>query len=130
MSYATPVVDPRYLVTISSAALYFWPLVLVTIVAAVRWRSLTRRFAFVVLGYLVCAGIEGIVGRVGHTFAWIQYIGAVPRDQIVVALVNTSLSVAAISLVVSPIPVLWLASVCAGTCGGSHLTFVGADRER
>jgi hypothetical protein len=112
MSYAVPVMDPRLLLPITTAALYLWPVTLVAIVAALRWRSLERRIPFLVLGYLVCAGVQSIVRVLGDTFSWVHYIGAVPQEQIVVALVNASLSVTAIATVVSIAPVVWLAQVC------------------
>jgi hypothetical protein len=84
----------------------------VAIIALLRWRSLKMRIPFLVLGYLVCAGVQSIVRVIGYTFSWIHYIGAVPQEQIVVAIVNASLSVTAIATVVSVAPVIWLAHVC------------------
>jgi hypothetical protein len=112
MSYAVPIVDPRLLLRITTAVLYLWPVALVSIVSQLRWRSLKKRIPFMVLGYLVCAGVQSIMGVIGYTFSWIHYIGAVPQEQIVVALVNTSLSVTAIATVVSVAPVVWLSQVC------------------
>jgi len=115
LHYAVPPVDPMHLATITEAVLYLWPALLVGIVALLRWRSLEQRLPFFILGYLTCAGVEIIARRVGWTFSWSHYIGAVPQDQIVVALVDTSLSVMAFSVVLSVAPVLWLAQVCSQT---------------
>jgi ABC-type sugar transport system permease subunit len=112
LNYAAPLVDPMHLATITVAVLYLWPALLVGIVALLRWRSLKQRLPFFVLGYLTCAGVEVIARRIGWTFSWSHYIGAVPQDQLVVAVVDTSLSVTAFSVVLSVAPVLWLAHVC------------------
>jgi hypothetical protein len=112
VDYAAPLVDPRHLVTITETALYLWPALLVGVVALLRWRSLKQRLPFFVLGYLTCAGVEVIARSIGWTFSWSHFISAVPKDQIVVALVDTSLTLMAFSIVLSIAPVLWLANVC------------------
>jgi|ERR1700733_1133220 hypothetical protein len=92
--------------------LFLWPLVVVAIVTTVRWRHLKNRISFVVLGYFVCLGAQAIVGTVGYTYTWVNYIGSVPRDRILVALVDSSLSVVVLAAILSIGPVLWLARVC------------------
>jgi hypothetical protein len=104
-----------HLATITTTALYLWPALVVGIVALLRWRSLTKRLPFFVLGYLICAGVEVIARMIGWTFSWSHYIGAVPQEQIVVAFVNASLSVMVFSIVLSVAPVFWLAHVCSQT---------------
>ena len=112
MAYTVPAVDPMLLLRITTAALYLWPVALVGIIALLRWRSLRKRLSFLVLGYLICVGIQCIVRIIGYTYSWIHYIGAVPQQQILVALVNTSLSVTVIGTIVSVAPVVWLAKLC------------------
>ena len=104
--------DPKHLVWMTTTALYVWPAVLVGIVALFRWRNLKQPLPFLVLGYLTCAGVEVVARSIVTPFAWLHYIGAVPQDQIVVAYVNTSLSLMAFSIVLSVAPVLWLARIC------------------
>lgn len=112
MSYTVPVIDLRLLLPITTAVLYLLPVVLVGIIALLRWRSLKKRIPFFVLGYLICVGVQSIVRVIGYTYSWIHYIGAVPQEQILVALVNTSLSITVIGAIVSVAPVVWLAEVC------------------
>jgi hypothetical protein len=104
-----------HLATITEVVLYLWPALLVGIVALFRWRSLKQRLPFLVLGYLTCAGVEVIARSIGWTFSWSHYIGAVPQNQLLVAVVDTSLTVMAVSIVLSIAPVLWLAHVCSQT---------------
>jgi hypothetical protein len=113
LSYAVPPLDPKHLVLITTLVLYVWPAVLVGIVALMRWSTLRERAAFLVLGYLTCGGIELLARNIGYTFAWARYIPSVPKDQIVVALVDASLTLSAISILASIVPVAWLARICA-----------------
>lgn len=115
LEYAAPLVDPKHLATITTVALYLWPVLVVGIVAVFRWRRLKQRLPFLVLGYLTCAGVEVIARSIGWTISWSHYIGAVPQDQILVAFVNASLTVMAFSIVLSVAPVFWLAHVCSQT---------------
>jgi hypothetical protein len=112
LSYAPPLVDPTHLALMTTVVLYVWPAVLVGIVALVRWTRLRQRPAFLVLGYLTCTGIELFARSIGYTFAWARYIGAVQQDRILVAFVNASLTLSAASVVLSVLPVIWLARIC------------------
>jgi len=105
-------VDLKTLSRLSTATLYLWPFVLVAVIALLRRHRLKRHLAFWVLGYLVCAGVQSLVRSVGYTVSWTHYIGVVPQDQILVALVNASLSVISLAAIVSIAPVLWLSRAC------------------
>jgi hypothetical protein len=112
-------VDLKTLLRISTATFYLWPLVLVAVVAILRRHRLQSRIAFWVLGYLVCAGVQSLVRGIGYTFSWI-HVAAVPQEQILVALVNASLSITVVAVLVSIAPVVWLSRVCAqGVTGPS-----------
>ena len=112
MSHVPPLIDPKHLALVTTAVLYVWPAVLVGIVALVRWSRLTQRPAFLVLGYLTCMGVEFFASSIGWDYSRTRYLGPVSHDQILLAFIKTSLTVTAVSIVVSSFLVLWLARTC------------------
>ena len=113
MHYAVPVEDPRTLLLVSAWALYLWPVVVVGVVAVVKWRRIRSRVSFIALSYLVCLGAQAIARSTGHFIGWVYYIGTVPTDRIVVALVNTSITVTFVAAILGIGPVIWMARLCA-----------------
>jgi hypothetical protein len=109
VSQAVPPVDLPTVARISTAMLYLWPVAVTAVVAALRWRFIAHRVGFLVLGYLTCVGVSALVGRFGFVIYWMRVSTTVPKDRMVVSLVDASLSVTLLGTILSVAPVWWLA---------------------
>src|SRR5580692_9752137 len=109
--YVAPVVDPKTAMQIAAIALWLWPVLVTGTTAIVRWRALRFRIAFLVLGYLICAGVSALFARLGGVFFWAYGVNSAPQDRILVALVNESIGATVIGTLFSIVPVIWLASL-------------------
>ena len=65
---------------------------------------------FLALGYLTCVGISALATRVAGYFIWVYVVPAIPQDQLVAVTVNESIGATLAGIVLSIIPVLWLAN--------------------
>jgi hypothetical protein len=111
VNYIAPTINPKTALQIAAIALWLWPVLVIGTTAIVRWQAIRFRIAFLVLGYLTCAGVSALTARLGGYFYWVYGIHAVPQDQIVVALVNESIGATLIGTLFSIVPVIWLANL-------------------
>jgi hypothetical protein len=121
VSQALPLVDLQTASRVSTAALYLWPVAVTLVAAALRWKRLSSRVAFLVLGYLTCLGVEALVRQFGFVIYWTHYSTKVPEDRVIASLVNASLSIALLGTVLSVAPVWWLTKLL-GRNDGSAAT--------
>jgi hypothetical protein len=108
VSYASPIIDLQTASRISIGLLYAWPVAVTVTVAAIRWRQLESRAAFLILGYLTCLGIGALVRDFGSIIYLVHIAPKTVEDRILVAFVNASLTITALGTVLSVGPVWWL----------------------
>jgi hypothetical protein len=109
--YASPIMNPHSSLVLSAVALWLWPVLVTSLVAAFRWRRLRSRIGFLALGYLCCVGIEAFSAKIGGYVFWVHTMPATPQEQYVVAMINESIGATVVGVCLSMGPVIWLSKL-------------------
>jgi hypothetical protein len=100
--------DEKLAIRVAYAVLLTWPIVLTTIIALIGRKRLHRRLAFFCLGYLICAGIDFLVGQADAYSGFINTAATISTDKLLNYVITHTAVNTLISLLLAVPPVIWL----------------------
>src|SRR5258706_3104077 len=96
---------------------FIWPPTLVSICLLLGQRRGVRKLAFLVLGIMVCFGVQWLVGQLSTMWRFNSMVAASLDQRLMAVLERNLIAVLLVSIAVSLGPVLWLRRLLSSNSG-------------